>query len=51
MDAGPIWASRTFPLPNAAPRKSSLYNGPVADAAMECILEVVDKAAEPAFSA
>src|ERR1700760_1273619 len=46
MDAGPIWAARTFPLPAAAPRKSSLYNGPVADAAMECILEVVTKAAE-----
>ena len=33
MDAGPIWATRTFPMPAAAPRKSALYNGPVADAA------------------
>ena len=48
MDAGPIWATRTFPLPAAPPRKSSLYNGPVADAAMECIFEVVAKAADPA---
>ncbi|MFI7598606.1 enoyl-CoA hydratase-related protein [Actinoplanes sp. NPDC049681] len=48
MDAGPIWATRTFPIP-AAPRKSSLYNGPVADAALECALEVVAKAADPAF--
>ncbi|GGQ65693.1 hydrogenase maturation protein [Couchioplanes azureus] len=48
MDAGPIWATRTFPMP-AAPRKSSLYNGPVADAALECAFEVVAKAADPAF--
>jgi putative two-component system hydrogenase maturation factor HypX/HoxX len=50
MDAGPIWATRTFPMPAAPPRKSSLYNGPVADAAMECILEVVDKAGESGFT-
>ena len=50
MDAGPIWATRTFPLPVAPPRKSSLYNGPVADAAMECILEVVTKAGDPGFT-
>ena len=49
MDAGPIWATRTFVLPAAAPRKSSLYNGPVADAALECIHEVLAKAADPAF--
>src|SRR3954471_10451735 len=49
MDAGPIWATRTFDLPAAAPRKSSLYSGPVADAAMECIVEVVGKATDPAF--
>jgi putative two-component system hydrogenase maturation factor HypX/HoxX len=48
MDAGPIWATRTFAMP-AAPRKSALYNGPVADAAMECVFEVVAKAADPAF--
>ncbi|GAA3336850.1 enoyl-CoA hydratase-related protein [Amorphoplanes nipponensis] len=48
MDAGPIWATRTFPMP-AAPRKSSLYNGPVADAAMECVFEVLAKAADPQF--
>ncbi|NJC69190.1 formyl transferase [Planosporangium thailandense] len=50
MDAGPIWATRTFPMPAEAPRKSVLYNGPVADAALECVREVVDKAADPAFS-
>src|SRR3954454_22655059 len=50
MDAGPIWATRTFPMPVAPPRKSSLYNGPVADAAVECVLEVLTKAADPAFT-
>jgi putative two-component system hydrogenase maturation factor HypX/HoxX len=49
MDAGPVWASRTFGMPAAAARKSSLYNGPIADAAMECIFEVLTKAADPAF--
>ncbi len=49
MDAGPIWATRTFALPAAPPRKSALYNGPVADAAMECVHEVLAKAADPAF--
>ncbi|BCJ44432.1 formyl transferase [Actinoplanes ianthinogenes] len=50
LDAGPIWATRTFPVPAAPPRKSALYAGPVADAALECALEVVAKAADPAFT-
>ena len=50
MDAGPIWGSRTFPIdPTEPPRKSSLYYGPVADAAIELVHEVVAKAADPAF--
>ena len=49
MDAGPIWGTRTFPIDGDPPVKSSLYNGPVADAAIELIGEVVDKAADPAF--
>ena len=49
LDAGPIWATRTFAVPAAPPRKSSLYNGPVADAAMECVFEVVAKATDPSF--
>jgi putative two-component system protein, hydrogenase maturation factor HypX/HoxX len=49
MDAGPIWATRTFALPGAAPRKSALAGGPVADAAMECVFEVVAKAGDPSF--
>ena len=34
LDAGPIWASRTFAVGPDAPRKSTLYNGPVTDAAV-----------------
>ncbi|GLZ79122.1 formyl transferase [Actinorhabdospora filicis] len=48
MDAGPIWATRTFPLPRGV-AKSAVYNGPVADAALECVAEVVAKAADPTF--
>jgi putative two-component system hydrogenase maturation factor HypX/HoxX len=48
--AGGVWATRTFPMPAAAPRKSALYHGPFADAAMECLLEVLEKAADPAFT-
>ncbi|HEY0002692.1 MAG TPA: enoyl-CoA hydratase-related protein [Actinoplanes sp.] len=49
-DAGPVWATRTFAMPLAPPRKTSLYNGPVGDAAMECVFEVVAKAADPSFT-
>ncbi len=49
MDAGDIWASRTFPLPAGPPRKSALYNGPVADAAIDLIHDVVQRAADPGF--
>src|SRR4029453_3907571 len=49
MDAGPIWRSRSFPMPDSAPRKSDLYNGPVTEAALELVQEGVAKAADPAF--
>ena len=49
MDAGPIWGYRTFPLPANPPRKSSLYNGAVTQAAIELVHEVVAKAADRAF--
>lgn len=49
MDAGPIWATRTFAMPAQPPRKSDLYNGPVTDAAVACALEVVAKAADLSF--
>ncbi|MGE1172824.1 hydrogenase maturation protein [Pseudomonas sp. BW7P1] len=42
MDAGPVWATCEFNLP-AGLRKSELYNGRVADAAIRCIREVVEK--------
>jgi putative two-component system protein, hydrogenase maturation factor HypX/HoxX len=50
MDAGPIWGSRTFPLGPGERPKSALYNGPVADAAIELIREVVAKAGDPSFT-
>jgi putative two-component system protein, hydrogenase maturation factor HypX/HoxX len=49
MDAGPIWATRTIELAAAPQAKSAVYNGPVADAAIELIREVVVKAADPTF--
>jgi putative two-component system hydrogenase maturation factor HypX/HoxX len=49
MDAGPVWATRSFPLPAEPPRKSTLYAGSVTDAAAELALEVVEKAARPGF--
>ena len=49
MDAGPIWGTRTFPMPADPPAKSTVYNGPVADAAIELIVEVVDKATDSTF--
>lgn len=49
MDAGPIWGYRTFPLPADPPRKSSLYNGAITQAAIELVHEVLAKAADRAF--
>ncbi|MEV0195246.1 enoyl-CoA hydratase-related protein [Nonomuraea sp. NPDC050691] len=50
MDGGPIWGYRMFPMPAEPPRKSALYNGPVADAAVELVAEVAAKAADPSFT-
>ncbi|MBE1495902.1 putative two-component system hydrogenase maturation factor HypX/HoxX [Amycolatopsis lexingtonensis] len=50
MDAGPIWGSRLFPMPSDPPRKSTLYNTQVADAAMSLIAEVAGKAESPGFT-
>ncbi|NYI75659.1 enoyl-CoA hydratase-related protein [Nocardioides panzhihuensis] len=41
MDAGPVWATKTFEMPEVPIAKSALYNGPVADAAMDCVAEVL----------
>ena len=51
MDAGPIWGTRTFPIDGDPPPKSSLYNGPVADAALELIGEVVQQGRRPGVRA
>jgi putative two-component system hydrogenase maturation factor HypX/HoxX len=49
LDGGPVWTWRTFPMPDEPPRKSALYSGPVAAAAVACALEVVEQAADPSF--
>jgi putative two-component system hydrogenase maturation factor HypX/HoxX len=49
LDGGPIWAYRTFPMPDEPPRKSALYGGPVTAAAVACALEVIERAADPSF--
>ncbi|WLI77005.1 enoyl-CoA hydratase-related protein [Kosakonia sp. H02] len=41
MDAGDIWATRTFPLPPMA--KSQIYRHLVTDAAVACLWELIDK--------
>ena len=40
MDAGPIWASETFPMPRRA-SKSSLYRAEVTEAAVRAVLNAV----------
>ncbi|MGV9836503.1 enoyl-CoA hydratase-related protein [Nocardia niigatensis] len=47
MDAGPVWAHRSFAMPQA--RKSEIYNGIVRQHALACILETADKALDPGF--
>ena len=46
MDAGPVWASRTFPM--RAATKSSLYRNEVAEAAVEAVLEALERVPGPA---
>jgi len=41
FDAGSIWASHEFPVDADPPAKSSLYRGPVTEAAVRGILEAV----------
>jgi putative two-component system protein, hydrogenase maturation factor HypX/HoxX len=49
FDDGPVWTTRTFPIRIAAPRKGSLYNGPVSAAAVDLVREVVAKATDLTF--
>ena len=41
MDAGPVWASATFPM--RAATKSSLYRREVTDAALEAVLTAIER--------
>lgn len=41
FDAGPIWASSEFAVDTDPPRKSSLYRGPVTEAALRGVLEAM----------
>ena len=47
MDAGPIWASETFPL--RAARKSSIYRNEVTEAATRAVLKAVENFAAGGF--
>jgi putative two-component system hydrogenase maturation factor HypX/HoxX len=49
MDAGPVWATQSIAMPADPLRKSDLYNGLVADAAIAVIREVLSKALDPGF--
>ncbi|RSM37800.1 formyl transferase [Amycolatopsis balhimycina DSM 5908] len=50
LDGGPIWGTRVFRMPADPPRKSTLYNTEVTDAAMSLIGEVTAKAQDPGFT-
>ena len=45
MDAGPVWASRTFAMPadGARTRKSSVYRNEVTEAATAAVLEAIER--------
>ena len=50
MDAGPVWGDPHVPdRRRRAVARAGLYNGPVADAAIELVREVVEKATDPTF--
>ncbi len=48
MDAGPVWASATFPMRDAA--KSSLYRREVTDAAVEAVLMAIARIQAGSFA-
>ncbi len=49
MDAGPIWASHEFPLPEVADSKGSVYRNDVTEAAVRGVLEAIEKLESRAF--
>lgn len=48
MDAGAIWATRSFPMRSVS--KACLYRHEVTQAAMQCLLEAIEHFQDPAFS-
>jgi putative two-component system protein, hydrogenase maturation factor HypX/HoxX len=50
LDGGPVWGTRVFRMPADPPRKSTLYNTEVSDAAMSLIGEVVTRAQDAGFT-
>jgi len=50
LDGGPVWGTRVFRMPAEPPRKSTLYNTEVSDAALSLIGEVVTKAEDAGFT-
>ncbi|MEV6877334.1 hydrogenase maturation protein [Amycolatopsis sp. NPDC051128] len=50
LDGGPVWGTRVFMMPAGPPRKSTLYNTEVSDAAMSLIDEVVTRAQDAGFT-
>ena len=49
-DAGPIFATREFTVPTPAVSKSQLYRQEVTEAAVEAVLEVLEKIQTPGFA-
>lgn len=49
MDSGEVWSTRAFRMPAGVPRKSALYSGPVAAAAVEVVREAVARIADLGF--
>lgn len=49
LDAGPVWASATFPMRSAS--KTSLYRGEIADAAVDAVLMAIARIASGSFRA
>ncbi|MGP3953315.1 hydrogenase maturation protein [Streptomyces sp. 7N604] len=48
MDAGPVWASAPFPVP--ASGKSDVYRGEASDAALEAVLQAVERFASGTYT-
>ncbi len=47
LDAGPVWATRSFPM--RAARKSSLYRHEITEAGVQAVLEAITHAGEPGY--